>query len=244
MVPDPIFSEPRLADVYDLVDSDRSDLGAYVALAEDLRARSVLDLGCGTGTLACLLAERGVQVAALDPAPASLDVARRKSCAERVWWLAGEATDLPSMKVDLVTMTGNVAQVFLSDEDWYATLRAAHGALRPNGSLVFEVRDSGRKAWREWDRDHTYRRIEVPGSDVFETWIDLLEVDLPLVSFRTTFVFQADGATLTSDSTLRFRDEDEIERSLTAAGFDLEAVRGAPDRPGLELVFVARRAGS
>jgi hypothetical protein len=56
-------------------------------------------------------------------------------------------------------------------------------------------------------------------------------------------VFEADGSILTSDSTLRFRRRDEITVSLMSAGFVLEDVRDAPDRPGRELVFVARRSG-
>lgn len=58
-VPDPVFDEPRLAAVYDHLDPDRSDLDVYDALADQLGARSVLDIGCGTGTFACLLASRG-----------------------------------------------------------------------------------------------------------------------------------------------------------------------------------------
>jgi hypothetical protein len=54
-------------------------------------------------------------------------------------------------------------------------------------------------------------------------------------------VFASDGAVLTSDSTLRFRDRDTVERSLAEAGFDVVDVRDAPDRPGRELVVVARR---
>jgi SAM-dependent methyltransferase len=123
-MPDAIFAEPRLAEIYDFVDSDRSDLDVYLALAEEFDARSVLDLGCGTGTFACLLAKRGIDVAGVGPAAASIDVARRKPCADRVRWLVGDAVSLPPLQVDLVTMTGNVAQVFLGDEEWTSTLRA------------------------------------------------------------------------------------------------------------------------
>jgi hypothetical protein len=41
---------------------------------------------------------------------------------------------------------------------------------------------------------------------------------------------------------LRFRTRDEIERSLADAGFIVEDVRDAPDRPGCEFVFVAQRS--
>ena len=62
---------------------------------------------------------------------------------------------------------------------------------------------------------------------------------LPLVSFRYTCTFQADGAVVTSDSTLRFRGRDEVEASLAAQGYRLRDVRQAPDRPGREFVFIA-----
>jgi hypothetical protein len=59
------------------------------------------------------------------------------------------------------------------------------------------------------------------------------------VSFRGTYVFGSDGAVLTSESTLRFRERAEVEESLV--GFVVDEVREAPDRPGKEFVFVATR---
>lgn len=49
---DALSASPRLAEVYEALDPDRTDLDAYVAMVEEFRAASVLDLGCGTGTLA------------------------------------------------------------------------------------------------------------------------------------------------------------------------------------------------
>jgi len=97
-VPDAIFAEQRLADLYDALDPARSDLDAYLAVADELNARSVLDIGCGTGTFACLLAERGRAVTGIDPAAASLHVARRKAFAEQVRWLHGEVESLPPFR--------------------------------------------------------------------------------------------------------------------------------------------------
>ena len=82
---DPVFEDPRLAEVYDPLDPDRSDLDAYVAMVDEF----------GTGTLACLLARRGLDVTAVDPAGASLAVAGTKPGADRVRWVHGYATAWP-----------------------------------------------------------------------------------------------------------------------------------------------------
>jgi hypothetical protein len=143
--------------------------------------------------------------------------------------------------VDLATMTANVAQVFVGDDEWAATLHAVRAALRPGGRLVFESRRPEREAWREWTRERSLDSAVVPGVGPVETWVEVTEVRDSLVSFRWAFRFGSDGAEVTSDSTLRFRSRVEIEGSLAAAGFSLDDVRDAPDRPGREFVFVARR---
>jgi SAM-dependent methyltransferase len=238
-VADAIFNDQRLAEIYDPLDPDRTDLQAYLSMVDEFGARRVLDVGCGTGTFACLLAARGVEVVAVDPAGASLAVARAKPGADAVRWLHGEVVDVPRLDVDLATMTGNVAQVFVDYEDWAATLRAMHRLLRPAGRLVFETRDPAQQAWLEWNRDDSFSRRDIDGVGVVESWVDLLSATARLVSFRWTFHFASDGTVLTSDSTLRFRDRDEVAASLARAGFRLDEVRDAPDRPGRELVFVA-----
>lgn len=236
---DAIFSVPRLADIYDQLDPDRPDLDAYAAIVKEFGARSVLDIGCGTGVFACLLARQGVDVVGVDPAAASLDVARRKEESGRVRWILGDAAQLPPLAVDMATMTGNVAQVFLSDDVWSETLRGVRGALNPEGRLVFEVRDPAKKAWRNWTRAQTYRRTLLAGVGAVETWCDVTSVVEERVSFRWTHIFESDGAVLTSDSTLRFRGREEVAASLKDAGFEIREIRDAPDRPGLEFVFVA-----
>src|ERR1700728_4134852 len=187
---DTLFEDPRVAKLYDPLDPDRRDLAVYVAVVHELGARGVVDIGCGTGMFACLLADADIEVIGVDPATAMLDVARHKPGAERVRWIHGIATDLPPLQVDLVTMTGNVAQVFLSDDEWAATLRATTHALRPGGRLVFELRDRAREGWQEWNREHSHRRLVIPGAGPVETWVELTAVSLPYVTFRMTFVFE------------------------------------------------------
>jgi 2-polyprenyl-3-methyl-5-hydroxy-6-metoxy-1,4-benzoquinol methylase len=77
-VVDDCFGHPRLAAIYDSLDPDRSDLDAYLEMVAAFEARRVLDIGCGTGVFALLLADRDIEVVGVDPARASIDVARAK----------------------------------------------------------------------------------------------------------------------------------------------------------------------
>jgi SAM-dependent methyltransferase len=241
-VPDAIFAHPRLAQVYDAFDGPRDDLAAYVAIADELNASRVLDVGCGTGCLAIALARAGRTVVAVDPAAASLDVARSKDGSAAVTWIHGDAIAAPAGWADLAVMTGNVAQVFLADEDWAQVLRAIGTALRPHGRLVFETRRPERRAWEEWAAGTAPVTLDVPGAGPVEHRSEVTAVDLPFVSFRDTYTFASDGAVITSESTLRFRDRDEVTESLAAAGYRILDVRQAADRPGREYVFIAQQA--
>ncbi len=239
---DAVFEHPRLAAIYDALEPDRGDLQVYSALVDEFEAVRVLDIGCGTGTFAILLAGRGLQVTGVDPAAGSLDVARAKPGADRVRWIHGDATNLPKVEVDLVVMTGNVAQAIVDPAAWERTLRAAYGALRAGGRLVFETRVPARRAWQEWNRAGTLSTTLVAGVGAVQSWVDVTDVSGALITFRWTWVFAADGTTLTSDSTLRFRERNELEAELLAHGYRVDQVRDAPDRPGREFVFVPSRS--
>jgi len=239
---DDIFEQPRLVALYDALDPDRSDLDVYARLARELGAHQVLDVGCGTGTFALLLADRGFDVIGLDPACGSLIVAQAKPGADGVRWIHGDATSLPPMQVDLATMTANVAQAIVDQAEWEETLRGVRAALRPGGHLVFETRDATYRAWEEWTRSASYGTTEIDGVGKVESWVEVTDIDGPLVSFRWTWVFDSDGEVLTSDSTLRFRERDEVVATLIAHGYAVDEVRDAPDRPGQELVYFARRS--
>lgn len=238
-MPDAAFANERLAALYDVAEAERGDLVHYEAIVEELGAESILDIGCGTGTLAVTLAAKGLAVVGLDPAAASLELARQKPYADQVRWVGGTIDDLHDLQVDVALMTGNVAQVFLDDDEWLAVLAGAYRCLNPGGTLVFEVRDPAFQGWTEWTKDQSLGTVVHPAGGEVTKWVEVTEVRLPLVSFRHTYVFT--DATLTSDSTLRFRERSEIEDQLAASGFSVVDVRDAPDRPGKEFVFLCAK---
>lgn len=236
------YDHPVIAATYDGAEGSREDLDHYVALPEELGARRVVDVGCGTGVLATMLAERGCAVTGVEPAGAMLDLARARPGAEQVTWVHGSAEDLPGRvdRVDAAVMTANVAQVFLTDEVWLGTLRALHAVLVPSGHLVFETRVPERRAWERWAQQGP-STFHVEGLGEVRDSFELESVDEPCITFRSDRTLP-DGTVVPSRSTLIFRSMPELERTLAEAGFTIREVRDAPDRPGMEWVVVAQRS--
>lgn len=92
-------------------------------------------------------------------------------------------------------------------------------------------------------KGQTHQGVDVPEVGVVDAWTELVAVAGPLVSFRSRTRFSFDGAELVSDSRLRFRTRGEVTDALEAQGLVVTEVREAPDRPGHEMVFLARRTG-
>lgn len=244
-MPDAIFAHPRLARVYDPLDPDRSDLNTYVDLVDEFGAAAVLDVGCGTGTLACLLASQDVRVLGVDPAAASVAVAQTKADADAVEWAVGTVLEVAADPIhrahyDLATMTANVAQVFLGDDEWLSALRAIRACLRPGGHLAFETRVPADRAWERWTEELTRQVVDVAGEGPVEDWVQVTAVDGELVTFESPTIFLTEGERIDSTSTLRFRTEEALRASLAQAGYvDIE-VRDLPYAPGRGWLFVGR----
>ena len=247
MTKDPLeFTDPRLVALYDALNPFAPDTAFYLELASAQPTSSVLDIGCGTGLLASELADRGHRVTGVDPAAAMLHVARRRPRGHAVRWVLGTAGDVPAGSADLALMTGHVAQVFLDDAGWEAVLLAAHRALRPGGRLAFESRNPAAEPWLGWTPEASRREVHSADEGTVEVWSELQGVRDGLVSFVNHFRFLGSGDTLSSAGTLRFRTREELQGSVSAAGFEVADLLGDWDgQPATagsrELIVVARR---
>lgn len=208
-------------------------------------ATSIVDLGCGTGLITRDLARQGYQLIGVDPAPAMVDLARRSPYGDRVRWIDGDASQLGTATADLAIMTGHVAQFFLTDEHWHATLTALRAALRPGGSLAFESRNPAAREWEGWTPE-AGRSVDDPTAGRVDWWPEVHDVRDGIVSYTIHYAFVATGEELVSPISLRFRTEAELTESLRDAGFTVERVYGDWDRRPTgpttrELIVVAAR---
>ena len=239
------FNDPRLVEVYDATCPWSLDDDFFVSvLAEVGPALRVLDLGCGTGRLALGLAAAGHTVTGVDPARASVDAARAKPGAERVTWIEGTSSVLPTDTFDAAVMTSHVAQFFVADAEWVAVLRDVHRSLRAGGRLVFDARDPADRAWEQWPAEWN-RTVTLPDGRRVEQWIEVTELLKDVVTHAIHYRFDS-GEEPVSTATLRFRPADELRTSLAAAGFTVEHIFGGwqrqPEGAGDgEFLVVARR---
>lgn len=219
------YVDPRLVALYDRDNPRGVDTDFYLALAAELKAQRIIDLGCGTGILTCELAVEGRQIIGIDPSAVMLAVAQTKLGAEKVWWIQGDCSALGRHEADLAIMTGNVAQVFLDDSEWARTLSALHTALRPGGYLAFESRNPAARAWEKWGREDTFERISTPFG-AMACWMEVVSVSHGMVRFVGHNVFESTGEDVIASSELRFRSKEEFANSLGDAGFVIEQLYG------------------
>ncbi len=116
------------------------------ALPSSLRHKKALDLGCGIGRIAVLLAQAGAVVTAVDVSPKMLtrcrERARRKRVASRVTTVEASVHDIPDFghKFDIVTCFGLLEH--LPDRERTACLQRALDVLKSRGNIYVIVNNS------------------------------------------------------------------------------------------------------
>lgn len=242
----PEFTAPRLVAVYEALNgyAPGTQPDFYLRTAHECGARSVVEVGCGTGLITRLFLADGFDVTGIDPSGPMLDVARAHPGAEAVRWIEGDLDALDVTGVDFAFMAGHVAQFFVSDDSWRHALHVLHGALRSGGRLAFESRNPS--APGSWSESGRVAVVETPEGPV-QRCTDIAVVRGDLRMFRLRYRF-ADGEEVVADAELRFRSVEVLRRSLDEAGFDVTQAYGDWDRRPLderspEIILVAAKRG-
>lgn len=215
--------------------------------------RELLDLGCGTGTHALLLARRGYRVTGLDRSPSQLAIARRKARAAgaRVRFIRGDmaAFDLGATFDAAICMFGGFGYLVRGSEV-LGCFRSVRRHLRPRGLFVFEFWQSSatrpaphRSFLQRRGPDYEVIRLAEARFDPrtrrlpIDFWFFVLRGDRVLDRFHESHPMR----TFTLP---------EIRRLLARGGFDLVGGYGAtnlekgfrpPRRDDFRVMVVARR---
>lgn len=138
------------AEYYDLLYRDKDYVAEanYVASAISKRnpdAKRILELGCGTGGHAVLLASMGFSVLGIDVSPQMIAraEARKKNlpseAASRVSFQVGDVRDFRNGTIfDAVVLLFHVMSYQTTNRDLKDTLATAHEHLTPGGTLLFD----------------------------------------------------------------------------------------------------------
>jgi SAM-dependent methyltransferase len=239
-MPDEHYSNPELAELYDLDSPWSADRSLYLSQAGP-PPQVILDFGCGTGLICNAYAELGHDVTGVDPAPAMLAVARRKPFGAKIEWVEATAQTFRSDKrFDLMIMTGHAFQVLLEDGDVRAAFETMRKHLKPGGKAVFESRNRAIDWATEWSGSVT---LNSPQGKVTESH-HVRERLHDRIKFDSVYRFT--DKTLISKSELRFMSRAEIEAQLAAAGLRLESLFGDWDgkpfdeKTSKEMIFTVR----
>jgi SAM-dependent methyltransferase len=244
---DRLFSDTDLAALYDPLcpREQRADFDFYLPLV--MAAPSVLDVGCGTGSMLHEARQLGHvgRLCGLDPAPGMLAQARKRPDIE--WVLGNLASVAWERRFDLVVMTGHAFQALIGDDELRSSLTTIRSALTENGRFAFETRNPLAREWENWRPENAVEVTDANGNTVrVQTQLDR-PFDGSTVSFTHTFTSLTWDRPKVSWSTLRFLSTDGLLALLGETGFTVEEQFGDWDRQPLastspEIITVARRS--
>jgi ubiquinone/menaquinone biosynthesis C-methylase UbiE len=211
--------------------------------------RSMVDLGCGTGTVAVDFAGEGIDVQGLDASKAMIREAREKTSAEGLScrFSMGDMRDflLPE-PVDLITCNYDSLNYLLTAREIQQVFGRVRRHLRPGGLFVFDLNTPyGLKT------EFPMLARELEGGECYLAW-------------TTRYISRQGRSALTMTFFVRERDgryrryeEEHVERGypnakiiewLRKEGLDLVAARDwrrgrRPHARSRRILYVARRSG-
>jgi SAM-dependent methyltransferase len=243
------------ADAYDALYADKG-YAAECDLVEQMIQRHgvgtvgrILDLGCGTGGHAILLAARGYDVTAVDRSAEMLRHARAKGgqTGANVRWIEGDARSVEiGDRFDAVLLMFAVLSYQTSNDDVLATLRTVRRHLRPGGLVVFDVwYGPGVLTDRPADRTKTVTTSAGPVTRTASAQLDVRR-QLCCVRYELSAPTGSPAGCVVEEHVMRYFFPMELELFLESADLELlhlssiEQLDDDPDEGTWTVVAVAR----
>ncbi|OLC53544.1 MAG: hypothetical protein AUH85_13980 [Chloroflexi bacterium 13_1_40CM_4_68_4] len=192
----------------------------------------ILDMGCGTGGHAIILAKRGCEVVGVDRSAAMLEIARRKAEGARLrigWQNADVRTVRAPGTFDAVLFMFAVIGYLVEDTDVRSALRTAREHLRPGGILIFDTwYGPAVLTMRPLDRS---RVVEAAPATTIRLSQPTLRADRNVVDVRMrVWHLVGDRVEGRSDEThaVRYFFLPELATHLASAGFEVASFNAFP----------------
>ncbi len=237
------FSDPAN---YDMEDASDTGIAFYTALTQETGG-PVLEIACGTGRVSIPIARLGFSVTGLDIVPAMIERACNKSVGLPMRWIVGDARTFDlSEQFQLIFLTGNAFQAFLTNADQGALLQRVYAHLHDKGLFAFETRNpifphsqppkglfvplETNAEEQEWSPfiDTSGREVRVSRTSVYD--------HMTQIHHWTTYKRWHDGGeehTKITRTALRYTFPQELTALLYYNGFSIERQYGDWDREPL-----------
>lgn len=229
------MSYEALACIYDRINGN-----AYIPYADmleraftlaDIPVREVLDLGCGTGGITALLADRGYDMIGLDCSPEMLNFARERNQGKNTLLLCQDMREFELYgTVQAIYSSFDCLNYITESKDLSQVFVLARNYLEAGGLFILDV-----------NTEHRYRHIYDGKSYVYEfedsltVWRSEYDEETGLCDFDLdTFIELDDGCyeRFCETQTQKYHSREEILEA--ASGFELVSLSGGKGFDGCE----------
>ena len=214
--------------------------------AERVCPRTAVDLACGTGSVALILAQQGLRVTAVDMSEEMLTVAQQKAASldNPPMFICQPLQELYLPRaVDLAVCALDSLDYITNPEDCQEAIRRIYKSLNPGGILIFDVNTP--EKLRAMDGQVFIDEDD----DVFCVWRGEFDEETNICSYGMD-LFQRQG-NLWSRSFEEHREyaysQEQLTKYLKNAGFTHIRTYGdchmAPPQPGEQRIYFSARKG-
>ena len=176
-----------------------------------VKVKTSLDLGCGTGVLCEILHAHGMESSGMDFSEGMIEIARKRH-PDISYEVADMVTYRPDKKFDLVTCTGDALNHIMDLNDVNQIFRNIYGYLNDGGYFIFDLLSEKEVPMEE--------PIDLEFSEEVKAQFMVTHDENGHINLKTT-VYENDGQQFEENIKEYLQDEQEICSLLIKNGFRL-----------------------
>lgn len=210
-----------------------------------LKPQLVLDLACGTGSLALELSKRGYEMIGADISPEMLEIAQSKAREENqdILYLMQDMREFELYgTVNSIVCTCDSVNYILEEDELLQTFRLAENYLDPGGLFIFDINTPYK--YQELLGEHVFADTT---EDAAFIWQNYYYEEEKINEYQVTFFYQEDGVYQREEEThlQKVYAISQICELLEKSYLKVEAVYDAftlkpPEETSERVCFVAR----